>query len=258
MFAATRRLLLLNLGQRRHVVGSIEAVLDNRARLALADLASGPHPPYRSAQQLAEDTLVAAVEAAMAENGGPSWQEAGFRALSEAVGQQVLPLARQAIKVVARVVTEGRELRRRLAPMALRVAALPESSPLRNAFNDIDEQLSSLIGPRFVRLAGARRLADIERYLTAIERRLEKLPANPARDMALTNRVRLVQQKVAEARASSHKMGASPATAQALEDARWMVEELRVSLFAQALGTKGPVSEERVLRYLERALNRAG
>jgi ATP-dependent helicase HrpA len=158
---------------------------------------------------------------------------------------------------VARLLSQAQELRRRLTPLALRTAGLPAGSPVAVAVADIEGQLGALVGPRFVRLAGAARLGDMERYLTAIERRLDKLPAAPARDLAATRRLQALQQQLAEARASLARTAASPAAAHALEDARWMLEELRVSLFAQSLGTKGPVSEERARRFIGTAIGLA-
>jgi ATP-dependent helicase HrpA len=85
-----------------------------------------------------------------------------------------------------------------------------------------------------------------------MERRLDKLPENPARDaanMAVAQRVERAYQQAAADLASAgraHGAGAS------LAETRWMLEELRVSLFAQTLGTQAPVSENRVLAALDR------
>ena len=147
MFAGTRRLLLVNLGQRRHLVNSIESQVDNPSRLAVSALALSAYPPYRSTEQLAEDTLVAAVEAAMTSAGGVAWTAAEFAALSAAVRDEVQPLARQAVKTVARTIVQLRELRRRLEALAERAADLPASSPLVVAVADVDAQLRSLVGP---------------------------------------------------------------------------------------------------------------
>jgi ATP-dependent helicase HrpA len=88
----------------------------------------------------------------------------------------------------------------------------------------------------------------VERYLVALERRLEKLPTDPRRDLVLTQRAQALQQKLAEAEA------VDGADRDALVEVGWMLQELRVSLFAQSLGTRTPVSEERISRAIERAL----
>src|ERR1019366_6326750 len=96
--------------------------------------------------------------------------------------------------------------------------------------------LARLGGSRFVSRAGLGRLPDVERYLTAIERRLDKLPATPRRDLELAQRVQVLQRRLADAMVAARQEGLGTACLVALEDVRWMIEELRVSLFAQSLG----------------------
>jgi ATP-dependent helicase HrpA len=110
-------------------------------------------------------------------------------------------------------------------------------------------QLAALIYPGFIAETGARRLPDLARYLRAISRRLEKAPLDPGRDadrMAVVQRVTdAYQRNTADLPAASR--GGPDARA-----VRWMIEELRVSLFAQSLGTPAPVSEQRILAALDR------
>jgi ATP-dependent helicase HrpA len=94
--------------------------------------------------------------------------------------------------------------------------------------------------PGFVSATGLDRLPHLVRYLHAAQRRLEKLPENPPRDAELMHRVHAVEQ-------SYRELPASPGTAAI----RWMIEELRVSFFAQSLGTAHPVSEQRILRAMD-------
>ena len=111
------------------------------------------------------------------------------------------------------------------------------------------EQLAGLIYPGFVTAAGYRRLPHLARYLQGIDRRLDKLPENPARDavnMAVAQRAeQAYRQAVAD-------LPPGRRTAPGVTEVRWMLEELRVSLFAQTLGTLIPVSENRVLAALDR------
>jgi len=97
---------------------------------------------------------------------------------------------------------------------------------------------------------GAARLADLTRYLAAAARRLEQASLDPARDRARMAEVSYVREQY-QARLAALDSGRP--LPPALEDVRWMIEELRVSLFAQALGTRVPVSEKRVLRALDAA-----
>jgi ATP-dependent helicase HrpA len=123
------------------------------------------------------------------------------------------------------------------------------SAPLAAAFDDARAQFAGLIYPGFVSETGLRRLPDLARYLRAISRRLDTVAEDPARDagrMAIVRRVTdAYRQAVAELPAW-RRSGAD------LLAVRWMIEELRVSLFAQVLGTSGPVSEKRILTALDR------
>jgi ATP-dependent helicase HrpA len=115
------------------------------------------------------------------------------------------------------------------------------------AFADIRAQFSALIYPGFISAAGARRLADLTRYLRAIRQRLDKMAGDQIRDAERMAAVRQV------AGAYSGTLQALPAARHGAPDVqaiRWMIEELRVSLFAQTLGTPAPVSEKRILTAL--------
>jgi len=82
-----------------------------------------------------------------------------------------------------------------------------------------------------------------------MERRLDKLPENPARDaasMAIAQRAEQAYQQAVAGLPAARRTDADVA------GVRWMLEELRVSLFAQTLGTQGPVSENRILSALGR------
>ncbi|MFT3715025.1 MAG: ATP-dependent RNA helicase HrpA [Gordonia sp. (in: high G+C Gram-positive bacteria)] len=138
----------------------------------------------------------------------------------------------------------------------LAVEALGESSAVRRAVDDhsgtlaaddVADQLADLIFDGFVGVTPLRRMRSLPRYLTAARLRLEALPGSADRDRAGTDAVdrvithwnqRLTQ--VPDSRQDALN-----------EQAHWMVEELRVSLFAQQLGTDGPVSEKRVLKALD-------
>ncbi|WP_417689196.1 ATP-dependent RNA helicase HrpA [Pseudidiomarina sp.] len=115
------------------------------------------------------------------------------------------------------------------------------------AHGDIKAQLEHLVYPGFVSAAGAARLADIERYLKAIERRLEKLPVDPNRDRLHTMTLEKLERSYQEV------LGKWPKNLPLSDDLveiRWMLEELRVSFFAQQLGTRYPISEKRVQQAL--------
>ena len=116
------------------------------------------------------------------------------------------------------------------------------------ALSDIKAQIGGLIYRGFVSHSGWRRLADILRYLQAIERRMEKLPVDPHRDRAQMLRVESVQQQY---QALLNKLPPHKAAPPEIAEIRWMIEELRVSYFAQQLGTPYPVSDKRILQAIE-------
>ncbi|MGW3792157.1 DUF3418 domain-containing protein, partial [Micromonospora arida] len=121
------------------------------------------------------------------------------------------------------------------------------------ALADIRSQLAGLVHAGFITETGYARLPDLLRYLTAIERRLERLGGNPQRDRQQQDRIAVVQKEYADLLANL-----SPARRQetAVRQIRWMIEELRVNVFAQALGTPYPVSEQRIYRAMDDAEGR--
>ncbi|NIJ13136.1 ATP-dependent helicase HrpA [Saccharomonospora amisosensis] len=233
MWDGTRRLLRLNLPSPMKYVSR---GLSNESKLVLT------RNPHGSVAALLEDCVDCAVDKLVADAGGPAWDEAGFAALLESVRTQL----NSAVLAVAREVEH-----------ALRAAHDAESrleqaggAALEESLADIRAQLAALVYPGFVTGTGYDRLPDLVRYLRAIERRLEKLPTDPAGDV---RRLREIAWLNDEYRAA---LGALPPGAQPppeLGRIRWMIEELRVSFFAQTLRTAYPVSVKRVLRALDEA-----
>jgi ATP-dependent helicase HrpA len=115
---------------------------------------------------------------------------------------------------------------------------------VRTAVDDLRTQLSGLIYPDFVTAAGYRRLPSVARYLRAMAWRLDKLPENPGRDAASMAVAQRVQQAC---RAAVADLPPSRRDDEDVRAIRWQLEELRVSLFAQTLGTPVPVSETRIM-----------
>ncbi|GFD89031.1 ATP-dependent RNA helicase HrpA [Tenacibaculum sp. KUL152] len=115
-----------------------------------------------------------------------------------------------------------------------------------NALGDCKAHLASLVFPGFVSQIGEARLDDWNRYIKGLARRLEKLPIDPNKDrmhQATVEKSTKEWEKVC----GKYPKGKVP---QGLKDARWMIEELRVSLFAQQLGTAYPISAKRITLYL--------
>jgi ATP-dependent helicase HrpA len=128
----------------------------------------------------------------------------------------------------------------------VRLSAQP-APVLEPAFADMRGQFAALIFPGFIARTGAARLPDLIRYLRAMVRRLEKLPGEQGRDAERMAAVHRMSDEYAAALAGLRpEVRDSPAAIAV----RWMIEELRVNLFAQLLGTPGPVSEKRILTAL--------
>ena len=109
---------------------------------------------------------------------------------------------------------------------------------------DARSQLDALVHDGFVAETGWQRLADLPRYLAALTRRLEVLPRDPERDRS---RVAVLAELAGELASARRRRPYAPG----LTEVRWMLEELRVSWFAQQLGTAYPVSDTRVLRAID-------
>jgi ATP-dependent helicase HrpA len=230
MRRGTRRLLLLEVPSGARGIASNLAVPD---KLALS------RSPYPGAAALVDDCAAAAADELIARAGGPAWDEPGFARLIAAARSGLAALTAEVITGAARVMAEAHEVE-----VVLANAAAHAGEP---AFADIRAQFWALIYPGFISAAGARRLADLTRYLRAIRQRLDKMAGDQIRD---TERMAAVQ-RVAGAYASTLQ-ALPPARRDApdVQAIRWMIEELRVSLFAQTLGTPAPVSEKRILTAL--------
>ena len=111
---------------------------------------------------------------------------------------------------------------------------------LREVRDDVERQLARLVPAGFATAAGAGRIADLERYLRGAARRLDRLPDGLGADL----------QKMAVV----HELEALAAGRPDLDEVPWLLEELRVSLFAEALGVRGQVSAKRIRRLLAEVL----
>jgi ATP-dependent helicase HrpA len=134
---------------------------------------------------------------------------------------------------------------------ALRERLATDPPPVcQPAYDDLRAQLAALVPPDVATAVGARRLPHLVRYLQAMQQRLDRLPQDPARDLALMDRVHAVEDAWHDALDALPAGVGVPAP---LGEVRWMLEELRVSLFAQQLGTAHPVSEKRILQAVASA-----
>ncbi|WP_370545622.1 ATP-dependent RNA helicase HrpA [Gilliamella sp. M0364] len=116
------------------------------------------------------------------------------------------------------------------------------------ALSDIKQQVSELVYKGFVAQTGYDKLPDIYRYLFAIEKRLEKLGSNMAKDRQAMN---IIEEVKNEYQTWLNSLPENQKSLSKVTNIKWMIEELRVNLFAQQLGTPYPISAKRIRQQIE-------
>ena len=233
--AGVRRLALLA------VASPAAYVLEHLTSAEKLALAASPYP---SAKALIEDARVAVADAVIARaalNGVVRTQRE-FESVRAALSGAIVDDLFQTVSLVARILTGAREVERAVREQ--------NSLTLLAALRDISSQLAGLVFPGFVSRTGTARLAHLPRYLRGALDRVRSLSDNPGRD-----RQRLTEFERAAA-IYTEAGGVIPPPAEtpaALVHARWLLEEYRVSLFAQSLGTAEPVSLQRIQKALREA-----
>ncbi|MCW2738372.1 ATP-dependent RNA helicase HrpA [Nocardioides sp.] len=228
-----RRLVLLALGPPAPVDDVLAAAgLDQRAKLALVG------SPYASVADLLADLRSALVGEVV--DARPTLRdEAAYDAVVAAAREAVTGGLSAAVHDVMRVLESWRATDRAISGRA-DLMTLP-------ALTDMRAQVGRLVGPGFIADAGTTRLRDYPRYLAAVTLRRERLDAQVAKDRQLMDQLAGLQE------AWLHAVAALPdgqPVPQHLREARWMLEEYRVSLFAQQLGTAAKVSDQRIRKVM--------
>ncbi|WP_437056737.1 ATP-dependent RNA helicase HrpA [Streptomyces sp. enrichment culture] len=232
MWKGTRRLLLRNIPVNPAKFASDH--LSNQQKLALSA------NPHGSVQALFDDCAMAAADKLVADFGGPAWDEESYRKLYDKVRAEIVDTTVRTVGQVQQVLAAWQACERRLK--AVRSPAL-----LAN-LQDVRAQLDALVKPGFVTEAGIRRLPDLMRYLVAADRRLQQMPTGVQRD---TSRMEKVHEMRDEYAWLLEQMPPGRPVPQQVLDVRWMIEELRVSYFAHALGTAYPVSDKRIVKAID-------
>jgi len=221
------------------VANPTKALLDGLGtpgRLALA------RSPHGSVDALLADCADAAVEHLVltrAPAGGLGVRDAAaFDALLRAVRPDVLATTKTVLGLVQRVLKSARDVEHALD-------RTPASLPLVASLADVRAQLGVLVPAGFVARTGLERLPDLQRYLQALLRRLEAL-ASPQAVQRDRDRTGVVQRLEADLERAVAALPSARRSAREVRAVRWMLQELRVSLFAQTVGASGPVSEKRV------------
>ena len=207
--------------------------------------------PYRSTEALVEDMQVAGARIvagrwAASASGSPLAEVRTREVFASLVGvmrdeleDEVYRVARQAAAAL------------RAAREVDHVVSEHTSLTLLGTLQEVRERAAALIPDGFITVTPPEYLAHLERYLRALVMRVEKAASAPSaasQDAALAFQVSQAQEVVDKARAKAASLPADPQRKALLEEARWMVEELRVSLFAQTLGTSRKVSLQRITK----------
>ena len=225
-----RRLLLLNVPS---PIKYLHEKLPNKAKLGLY------FTPFGRVLDLIDDCIACAVDKLIADFGGFVWDEAGFEKLRDFVRENLNEVTVDIAQKVEQILSLNHALNQRLKGKMDFTMAF--------AFSDIKAQLAGLIYPGFVQKSGYDRLPDLQRYLQAVDKRIDKLAQDVNRDRAAMLRVEQVQQAYQQLLA---KLPKSKPISDEIAEIRYMIEELRVSLFAQQLGTKYQVSDKRILNLI--------
>lgn len=234
MWRGTRKLILLNIPVNPAKFASDK--LTNQQKLALS------RNPHGSIQALFDDCATAAADRLIAAHGGPAWDEASFRKLYDKVRADLVDLTVRTIGQVQQILAAWQACERRLKAT--------NSLVLINNVTDVREHLARLVPAGFVTLTGLRRLPDLMRYLVAEDRRLQQMPTNVQRDTTRMEKVHEMQDEYAWL---LEQLPQGRPVPQEVLDIRWMIEELRVSYFAHALGTAFPVSDKRIVKAIDAA-----
>ncbi|EJY0882281.1 ATP-dependent RNA helicase HrpA [Vibrio cholerae] len=231
MRAGQRRLILLNVPS---PIKYLHANLPNKSKLGLY------FNPYGKVLDLIDDCIACGVDKLIEERGGMVWEPQAFEALKEHVRAELGDTVVEIAKQVETILTTAYNINKRLKGKVDFTMAF--------ALSDVKAQIEGLIFSGFATECGWKRLPDILRYMRAIERRMEKLPIDPNKDRLHMLKIESVANKYKELLNKSPKGMAIPDN---VREIRWMLEELRVSYFAQQLGTPYPVSDKRIINAIE-------
>lgn len=216
-----RRLVALQI---RDALKYLEKNIPDLQKMAVAFM------PLGTAEELREQIVELALDRAFLGDPLPTDAGAFARRIEEGRGRLTL-IANEIARAAATVLAEWSAAQRKLK----------DSKPAKETADDVAAQLARLVGKRFVVTTPWAALGHLPRYLKGVQLRLEKWRADPARDAQRLAELRPLEQRFL--RALAERKGHADAR---LDEYRWLIEELRISLFAQELRTPQPVSVKRL------------
>jgi ATP-dependent helicase HrpA len=208
-----------------------------QSHLTAAEKLSLGASPYPSTQALFDDCMIACIDAAMAD--APVWSRGEFERLRDRVSAGIMDELFSTVSLVAKALAASREAQKAISS----ASSLALLAPLA----DTREQHDGLIHPGFIAATGLVQLRRLPVYLAGISHRVGKLSDNLGRDRVWMAEVAAATEKYV---AAGGTIPLPPDAAPHLVHARWLIEELRLSLFAQHLGTAEPVSLQRIQKVL--------
>jgi ATP-dependent helicase HrpA len=219
--AGFRRLVALQI---REPLKYLEKNIPDLTRMAAL------YMPLGTLEELREQIVAVALDRAFGAEPLPT-DAGGFRARVDEGRARLNLIAAEVARLATAVLLEH----------AAAVRKLKDARPPKDVADDIAAQLQRLVPKRFLQATPWAALQHLPRYLKAVVLRLDKLRGDPARDAARLAELRPLEarwlRRVAELRGAPHAR---------LDEYRWLLEELRVSLFAQELRTPQPVSAKRL------------
>jgi ATP-dependent helicase HrpA len=228
-----RRLLLLSIPS---PLAYVQEHLSTQEKLTLAQ------SPYRTTAALFEDCTVAVIDSVV--GGREVYTRAEFEEIRDAVSAIILDSLFDTVALVTRIIAKARDVDK-----AIRAATnLALIAPLGDARSQLDALVfASGTGAGFVSSGGLTQLRRLPVYLEAIIHRIGKLLENPGRDRVWMTEVALATERYIKAGGTLPLAAGSD---ERIVHARWMLEELRLSLFAQHIATSEPVSRQRITKVL--------
>ncbi len=223
-----RRMLLLAIPS---PVSYVQEHLTHSEKLTLAQ------SPYRTTTELFADAMAACIDDVVGNR--EVWTRAEFFLMRDEISATILDAMFQAVSLLSKIIAASRE-----AEKAIKAAS---NIALLSPLADAREQLSALIYPGFASAAGLRQLRRLPVYLAGITHRIGKLAENLGRDRVWMSEV---QTATARYELAGGSLPLAPDSPDPVVRARWLLEELRISLFAQHLGTAEPVSLQRIVKVL--------
>jgi ATP-dependent helicase HrpA len=208
----------------------------------LLELEGGKTDKSAVSERLRDELLEAICDRAFFVEDEPVRSKAAFNARVAKAKSRLNDVAQEVCRVVADILAQYVELRPRLNLRGVPV--------WQRAMTDIRNQLKALLPPGFIALTPLVRLREFPRYVKAVAMRLDKFSISPAKDAQWQQEIQSWWQAWQARMAADAQRGVFEPR---VDEFRWMLEELRVSLWAQQLKTPYPISFKRLARYWEQA-----